>query len=386
MKIGIEGQRLFRKKKAGMDIVALELIHNLQAIDQENEYVVFVKPDEDRECLQESPNFKIVEVPGGNYMSWEQRSLPQAVKAEGVELLHCTSNTAPLFSPVPLVLTLHDIIFLENLGIKGKGTMYQRLGKVYRRYLVPQIVRKCERIITVSRQEKDRILKRFRLPQDDVQAIYNGVSPDYHKVADEQLLTEVKMAYGLPERFVLFLGNRDPKKNMEGAIEAFGQYAETDERACLVVTAIERPVIDGILAKLGRPKLISKIILPGFAPKAYLPVLYSLATVYMYPSLREGFGLPILEAFGCGAPVITADTSSMPEVAGDAAMLIDPTKPEAIAKAMRQLMTDEPLRQEKIAMGYERVKEFSWKKMAQEVLQLYHEVLGVPVRQPEKLT
>ncbi len=359
-----------------MDIVALELIHNLQALDRENEYVVFVKPDEDRDCLRESHNFKIVEVPGGNYMTWEQRSLPQAVKAEGVDLLHCTSNTAPFFCPVPLVLTLHDIIFLENLGIKGKGTMYQRMGKIYRKYLVPQIVHKCKRIITVSRQEKDRILNRFRLPKERVHAIYNGVGPEYHPITDEDFLTEVKMAYGLPERFVLFLGNQDPKKNMEGALEAFGQYADTDDKACLVVTAIDRPVIDAILEKLGRQRLISKIILPGFAPKAYLPALYSLATVYMYPSLREGFGLPILEAFACGTPVITADTSSMPEVAGDAALLVDPTKPEAIAQAIQQYMMDEALRQEKISMGYERVKDFSWRKMAEEVRTLYHEVLA----------
>jgi glycosyltransferase involved in cell wall biosynthesis len=379
MKIGIEAQRLYRKKKAGMDIVVWELIRNLQRMDTENEYVIFVKPDEDP-CLEETSNFKIVEVPGGNYLSWEQRSLPQAVKEAGVELLHCTSNTAPFFCPVPLVLTLHDIIFLEKLAIKDKGTRYQQLGKIYRKFLVPRIVKKCEKVITVSKQEKDRILKRFKLPATQVQVVYNGVGDEFQPVTDENLLQEVKAAYQLPEQFVLFLGNKDPKKNMKGVLEAFARFAETHEGIPLVVTAIQEEVMQELLLEIGREALIDRIILPGFAPFAWLPALYTLATVYMYPSFREGFGLPILEAFGCGTAVITANTSSMPEVAGDAAILVDPANLDEMATAIGALMDDKSLREHKIQQGFERVKTFSWEKMAREVLHLYKTVLA-----PEQL-
>ena len=114
MKIGIEAQRIFRKKKHGMDMVALELIRHLQLVDKENEYFVFVKPDEDHTVIQETANFRIIEIAGGPYPYWEQVLLPRAAKKYGCELLHCTSNTAPLFSSIPLVLTLHDIIFMES--------------------------------------------------------------------------------------------------------------------------------------------------------------------------------------------------------------------------------------------------------------------------------
>ena len=134
MRIGIEGQRLFRLKKHGMDMVALELIRNLQNIDKKNEYIVFVKPDEDESCLIETPNFKIVKLEGGAYPYWEQISLPAAAKKYGCELLHCTSNTAPVHCSIPLVITLHDIIYLESWSLFRNGfTMYQRFGNLYRR-------------------------------------------------------------------------------------------------------------------------------------------------------------------------------------------------------------------------------------------------------------
>jgi len=374
MKIGIEAQRLYRKKKAGMDIVVWELIRNLQRMDKENEYVIFVKPDEDP-CLEETDNFKIMEVPGGNYLSWEQRSLPKAVKESGVELLHCTSNTAPYFCPVPLVLTLHDIIFLEKLAVKSKGTRYQQLGKIYRKLLVPRIVGKCERIITVSKQEKGRILNHFNIPSERVQAVYNGVGPEFQPVSDEALLQEVRAAYQLPEKFVLFLGNKDPKKNMKGVLEAFGKFAEKQANVPLVVTAINEEVMTELLLEMGREELMDRIILPGFAPFEWLPALYTLATVYMYPSLREGFGLPILEAFGCGTAVITANTSSMPEVAGEAAVLVNPESTDEMAAAIGLLIDDQSLREEKVQQGFARVKDFSWAKMAEEVLHIYQTIL-----------
>ena len=158
MIIGIEAQRIFRTKKHGMDMVALELIRNLQRIDQKNEYVIFVKPDEDRQVIKESANFRIVELGGGPYPIWEQIALPRAAKKMGCDILHCTSNTAPVFSRVPLVITLHDIIYLESISLLKKGgTWYQKLGNMYRRWVVPPVVKKAKKVITVSHFEKDRI-------------------------------------------------------------------------------------------------------------------------------------------------------------------------------------------------------------------------------------
>ena len=164
MKIGIEGQRLFRTKKHGMDMVALELVNSLQKLDHENEYVVFVKPDEDNSALKSISNFKIVELTGGPYPTWEQFALPRAAKEEGCHILHCTSNTAPIFLDIPLVTTLHDIIYMESVSILNKaGTWYQKLGNMYRRLIVPKIVKNSAKIITVSKFERNRIADFFKI-------------------------------------------------------------------------------------------------------------------------------------------------------------------------------------------------------------------------------
>jgi len=157
MKIGIEGQRLFRKKKHGMDMVALELIRNLQEIDHANEYYIFVSPDEDNAVLKETANFKIITLEGGSYPMWEQFALPKAAKKYGCEILHCTSNTAPVNCNIPLVTTLHDIIYMESSYLKiltGSATPYQKFGNVYRKLIVPRVVNKSRKIITVSHFEK----------------------------------------------------------------------------------------------------------------------------------------------------------------------------------------------------------------------------------------
>ena len=212
MKIGIEGQRLYRKKKHGMDMVALELIKNLQLIDKKNEYVIFVKPDEDNTCIPAASNFKIVELGGGPYPIWEQFALPKAARKEGCDILHCTSNTGPIKSKVPLITILHDIIYLESISIfKKDGTWYQKMGNMYRRFVVPPVVRKSKRVSTVSNFEKDRI-KNFMGLGDNLVAIYNGVGEHFKKINDEKVLASAKEKYKLPDHFMFFLGNTDPKK------------------------------------------------------------------------------------------------------------------------------------------------------------------------------
>src|SRR5690606_1350661 len=173
MKIGIEAQRIFRKKKHGMDIVALQLIRELQKADTENAYFIFVKEDEDHGVLQETPNFKIITIKSAPYPYWEQVLLPREAKKYGVDVLHCTSNTAPIRIDIPLVITVHDIIYLEKVNLTA-GTWYQRLGNLYRRWNVPAVAGKSARIITVSDYERERIINHFALPTNHVQTVYNG--------------------------------------------------------------------------------------------------------------------------------------------------------------------------------------------------------------------
>jgi len=384
MKIGIEGQRLFRKKKHGMDMVALELIKNLQEIDHENEYVIFVKPDEDNSVLSESANFRICRLEGGSYPLWEQISLPRAAKNEQCDILHCTSNTAPIFSSIPMVVTLHDIIYMEKsyLGIlNGSGTSYQKFGNLYRRAIVPKVIKKSRKIITVSNFERKRIADFFGMSDDNrLVAVHNGVGEHFKPVTDRTELERVKQKYRLPEKYFFFLGNTDPKKNTKGTLKAFIDFSKkTQTDYQLVMLDYDKPELNRILTELGAPEFIERIHLTGYVVNTDLPAIYAQCKVFLYPSLRESFGIPILEAMGSGAPVITSNTSSMPEIAGKAAMIIDPFNPDEIGNALEILTTNTDARNELIEAGLKQAAAFSWKSMAEKVLALYHEVYSQSV-------
>ena len=376
MRIGIEGQRLFRSKKHGMDMVALELIRNLQKIDQKNEYVIFIKPDEDDTCLKETSRFQIVRLEGGFYPLWEQISLPKAAKDAGCQILHCTSNTAPVNTSIPLVVTLHDIIYMESSYgqiLSGSGTTYQKFGNAYRRMIVPKVVRKSRKIITVSHFEKDRIGEFFGMKGDSrLEAVYNGVSEHFKPVTDGSTLQRVKEKYHLPDHFFFFLGNTDPKKNTRGTLKAYSDFLKQhggDTR--LVMLDYDRVELEKILGEIGDQTLADRIVLTGYVVNTDLPAIYSQCSVFLYPSLRESFGIPMLEAMACGVPVITSNTSSMPEVSGDAALLINPYNPKESTDAMIKLSTDNELRKQLMAKGVIQAAKFSWKSMAEKVMEIY---------------
>ena len=369
---------MFRKAKHGMDIVVLELIRNLQEIDSENEYVIFVKAGEDRSCIRETKNFKIVELKKSPFPFWEQVALPLRARREKCDVLHCTSNTAPIFSRIPSVLTLHDIIYMEKLSLFQKsGTWYQRLGNMYRRFIVPLVVRKTGKIITVSNYEKERIRDFFKLNGENLAAVYNGVSEHFRPVHSEEDLSRIKSTYRLPDDYLFFLGNTHPKKNTKNVLKAFSTFHQSEvSDLYLVMPDFKEKALQDLLQEIGNPGLRERIHLTGYIDNKDLPVIYSLSLLFLYPSLRESFGIPILEAMACGTPVITSNTSSMPEVAGDAALLIDPSQPDQIADAINALVTIHSLRKKYVEMGLSRARSFNWKSMAEEVLEIYREMKG----------
>src|SRR5690606_19256563 len=171
-------QRIFRQEKHGMDIVAWELIQQLQVIDKQNEYYIFVKDDVDNQIIEETSNFHIVKIKSASYHYWEQVLLPKEAARYGVDVLHCTSNTAPINTDIPLIITLHDIIYLEKLNLT-RGKLYQIFGNMYRRWNVPLAVKKSSCIVTVSEYEKNRITQYLDLPADHVHTIYNGVGENF---------------------------------------------------------------------------------------------------------------------------------------------------------------------------------------------------------------
>ncbi len=376
MKIGIEAQRIFRKKKHGMDMVALELIRHLQQIESEDEFVVFVKPDEDSACLQESKTVKIVNVKPAPYPIWEQFLLPAAAKKEGIDLLHCTSNTAPLFMSTPLVLTLHDIIYLESINFK-EGSTYQKFGNLYRRWNVPAIVGKAKAIITVSEYERQKILAHFKMSESLVHTIYNGVGNHFCKITDKKLLAQAKEKYHLPDKFIFYLGNTDPKKNVSGVIKALSILKAKGSLPCkLLMLDIDKEYLTQVAAQTGDPSVLSEIAFTGYVTNKDLPAIYSQACMFLYPSLRESFGIPMIEAMRCEVPVIASNTSCMPEVAGEAALFVDPFNANDIAAAILNLFNDTGLQNSLIAKGKSRAELFSWNKNAMQTVDLYKQIVN----------
>lgn len=388
MKIGIEVQRLFRKKKYGIETSSLELIKKFQQLEPKHQFVIFAKDDQDRECFKESGNFKIKTLAGKYFADFEQFYLPIAAKNEKVDLLHCTGNTTPYFSTVPVVQTLHDIIFMD--AIPPNDSLYQRWGNLYRRKLVPLVASRSKAIITVSNYEKERIVGRLGIEESKIEVIYNGLNENHFRICnDTNVLARVRQLYQLPENFILFLGNPSGRKNPMGVIEAYLIYASKVENPLPLVTpGLSNKYIASAMRHLKLNHDINNFITPGYIKDEDLPYVYNLSSVFLFPSLSEGFGMPIAEAMACGTPVITSKISSMPEIAGDAALLVDPMSPPSIADALLKLHNSEELQIEKIQDGLLNAKRFSWTRTAEKVLQVYERVLkpaGQTIRARKKI-
>ena len=333
MRIGIEAQRIFRKNKHGMDYVVLQEIRELQKIDTRNEYFVFL------------------EIGGDFYPLWEQVTLLKAANELNLDMLHCTSNTAPIRCKIPLILTLHDIIFLEPRD-KANKSFYQNMGWFYRRLVVPRILKKCKRIITVSNFEKNNIMSKLDLPQGKIAKKYIDSSG-----------------------YFFFLGNTDPKKNTERTLVAYSKYLEKSEmKRQLLMADLDKSFLSSIIERNHIENILPQIVMPGYIVNKDLPYIYNNAFAFLYTSLRESFGIPLLEAMACGTPVITSNTSSMPEIGGPEAILINPEDPDEIAEKMLQLEKDEALYQRQKKIGPIRAKCFSWQQTAEHLLDLYESI------------
>lgn len=383
MKIGIEVQRLFRKKKFGIEISSLELIKKLSQIEPSHKYVIFAKNDEDRACLTASDNIKIKIVAGRYFVDFEQFFLPIAARNERVDILHCTGNTAPYFCSIPIVQTLHDVIFMD--AIPENDTFYQRFGNYYRRKIVPIITPRSKAVITVSQYEKERIVSLLGIAKEKIHVVYNGINEKrFYKHPNLTNRQGILAKYTLPDNFILFLGNTSFRKNSFGVIEAYIKYAAKSENPiALVMPGLPEKFVADKLRELKYPYDKHKFITPGYIEEADLPFVYGLSKVFLFPSISEGFGMPVIEAMACGTPVITSKISSMPEIAGNAAMLIDPLSASDIAEAILSLCGNEELRNKKIHDGLLNVKRFNWSHTAEKVLSLYEGVLQ-QAKNPER--
>lgn len=353
-----------------MDYVVLQEILQLQQIDTENEYYVFVKPGPDR-CVESTKNVHIIDLGCPSYPLWEQWALPRAAKKYGIQILHCTSNTAPIWCNILLILTLHDIIFLEPRD-KQNHSLYQNMGWLYRRWNVPRILKKCRRIITVSNFEMKNIMSKLDIPHERMTMIYNGYNDWFRPIENTSDITK---KYISDEGYFFFLGNTDPKKNTERTLIAYSKYLQQSSiKRRLLMADLDPDYLNGIIQRNHIENIREYILMPGYIVNSDLPYIYNGAFAFLYTSLRESFGIPLVEAMACGTPVITSNTSSMPEIAGNEAILVNPENSDEITDMMLQLERNEVFYEKQKLLGLERAKHFSWRKTTENLLKQYKEV------------
>ncbi|HTF81814.1 MAG TPA: glycosyltransferase family 1 protein, partial [Cytophagales bacterium] len=271
------------------------------------------------------------------------------------------------------IQTVHDIIYLDKIDFGG--TAYQNFGNLYRRFIVPRTAKKAKKVVTVSNFEKERIIKAFDLNTQQISTIYNGISPSYRITYSDTDLAQLRAKYKLPEQFALFLGNTAPRKNAKNALLAFARHYATDTSLKLVTPALELTTIQGYLKEANTYCPNEAFVNTGFIDKQDLPKLYQASTFLLFPSLSEGFGLPIIEAMAMGCPVITSNTTSMPEIAGGAALVVDPTQISSLVSQIQILAKDSNVRTQLKQQGKMRSTVFSWEYTAKSYLDLYTSAL-----------
>ena len=355
----------------GPETYERELVQALARIDTENEYHLCCLSREAAHALDPAtPNFAVhVLRPATRWIS-VPISLPWALVRNRVDLYHATFTPPPL-SPKPYVFTHHCFSTFAHPEFYNPAILL-RLNR-----LILTGLRHARRILCVSRNVLELTAQDLGIPRERMEVVYNGVGEHFQPVPRTQAADVLRLRYGIVDPFVLFVGKLEPRKNVARAIEAFHHFRhETGGDIKLVLvgrrTAATNTSIDEALE---RWKMREHVVELGYLTSYVLPFLYSAAEMLLFPSLWEGFGIPLIEAMACGTPAIASNLSSLPEVAAGAALLVDPYSVDEIAAAMHALHSDGALRQELRAKGLERAKDFDWEKTARETLRAYTRAL-----------
>lgn len=289
---------------------------------------------------------------------WEQVVAPVATKRAHIDVLFCPVNVVPLAGLVPSVVTVHDVAFLAY------PAAFHASKRRYLSLMTRLSVHRARRVIAVSAHTKGDLVRRFGVAPGKVAVIPEAMDRRFRPANDADAPAQFKAAHHLPERYILFVGTLEPRKNLRRLIEAFAQIVRHEADVALVVVGASGWLTSDLAPLVHRHGLTDRVVFTGYVVDEELPRWYQAATLFCYPSLYEGFGLPVLEAMACGAPVVTSNTSSIPEVAGDAAVLVDPTDVAALADALQALLADAPRRAEMRRAGIERARGYSWERTA----------------------
>ncbi|HRZ95612.1 MAG TPA: glycosyltransferase family 1 protein [Candidatus Moranbacteria bacterium] len=375
MRIGIDA-RFFGPIGKGLGRYTQKLIENLEKVSSKggksHQYFIFLKSENFDEYKPKNPNFQKVKADYRWYGFSEQIRFPRLLKKYNLDLVHFPHFNVPIFYLGKFIVTIHDLILINFPTVKSSTLsplLYWIKFLVYK-IVIKSAIARSEKIIAVSNFTKKDILKNYKsIPEKKIVVTYEACE-DFCMLSpnkDDEILAR----YGIKKPYIMYVGNAYPHKNLERLILAFGQIKKSREDLSLVLVG----KIDYFYSRLknfSEKEKIKDIIFVGYIPDYELDTLFHNTSVYVFPSLYEGFGLPPLEAMAKGAPVASSDHLCMKEVLGESAYYFDGKNTNSISEAVNNILSDDNLRKDLIRRGYERIKKYSWKKMAKITLEVYN--------------
>jgi glycosyltransferase involved in cell wall biosynthesis len=365
--IGIDASRAAAARRTGTETYSLELIRALARLESGHSFRLYTTGPPPENLFWDGPTPPGWEVCSISWRRlWTHLRLSAEVTRRPPDVLFVPAHVLPLMHPRRSVATVHDLGYLYYPGA------HRPADRRYLDWATGWNARRSAVVIADSEATKADLTRAYGVTPDKVRVIYLGANDALARVADPQRIAVARTRYGIGARYLLYVGTLQPRKNLARLIEAFGcrDFAGTQ----LVLAGKQGWLYDDLFVQVRDGGLEGRVLFPGYVADDDMAALLSGAQAFVFPSLYEGFGMPVLEAQACGAAVMTSHNSSLPEVAGDAALLVDPHDVDAIAEAMHQLITDDALRAELVRRGYENVKRFSWEKCARETLAVLESV------------
>lgn len=360
---------------SGVERYSLGIINALLKIDQQNEYVIFTnQPDLVNKNISLADKLTVIGF--GNLkkriarIAWEHLRLPALVKKNGLDLLHCLHYICPCFkTEVPYITTIHDTIAIDHPGwCKKSNALYYNL-------MMKHTVRNSARIIAVSNSTSEDIIYNFKSSEKKIRTIYPGIDGLFFRTQDDAL-AKIRDLYELPDKYILFVGNFEPKKNLSMLVKAYELLRTNGLPHKLVLVGKRNWKSKTTWSHLRTLIGNGDVITTGYVLRDHLPVVYKLADAFVFPSLHEGFGFPPLEAMACGTVVVASDKGALKETISNACCVVDPDDHKSIANGIYSAINDNDLRPKLIDSGKKTSKQFDWNAAASQTLSLYREVVG----------
>lgn len=360
MRIGIDASRASAAQRTGTENYALFLIRALLELDRTNQYLLYCNQSPQPDLFPTQPNATLRALPFPRLwthlrLSWEMATRPP-------DVLFVPAHVLPIVHPRRSVVTVHDLGYLYYPQAHTRGARW------YLDWSTRYSARTATHLIADSQATRRDLLTHCGVAQDKVSVVYPGCNPEFAPVRDAAQLSTVRERYQLPESYVIYIGTLQPRKNLRTLILALAALGGEHASTHLVIAGKQGWLYEPLFAQVRGLALAERVHFIGYAPQEDLPALLSAAQAFVLPSLYEGFGLPLLEAMACGTPVICSNVSSLPEVAGDAAILVDPRDTAQWVQALQRVLEDAGLRSALIERGLQQVQRFSWARCARETL------------------